>query len=139
MFEIRLTIEKEHADQMLQAFIASVPQFDVKVMQQENSSVLMQLTTAKRPSNTGFRGGRPKKLTPDQQYRLFPNRRFNYIDLALTGRCNFSCKHCFNAADCNPRSSEPSLEEILRLIGRLDECGVGKLRLNAARRRWQAY
>ena len=66
MFEIRLTIEKEHADQMLQAFIASVPQFDVKVMQQENSSVLMQLTTAKRPSNTGFRGGRPKKLTPDQ-------------------------------------------------------------------------
>ena len=68
-------------------------------------------------------------LKPEQRYRLFPNRRFPYIDLALTGRCNFSCRHCFNAADCNPRSTEPSLDEILRLIGRLDECGVGRLRL----------
>ena len=33
-----------------------------------------------------------KELKPEQQYRLFPNRRFNYMDLALTGRCNFDCE-----------------------------------------------
>ena len=70
-----------------------------------------------------------KELKPEQCYRLFPNHRFSHIDLALTGRCNFRCKHCFNAADCNPRADEPALEEILKLIGRLDECGVGRLRL----------
>lgn len=73
--------------------------------------------------------GEEKKLRPEQRYRLFPNRRFSYIDLALTGRCNFSCRHCFNAADCSPRSTEPSLDELLQLIRRLDECGVGRLRL----------
>lgn len=65
MFEIRLTVEEDHAEQMIQAFTASIPQFDVQVKQQERGSVLLLLT--KKPSAfTGSKGGRPKKLTAEQ-------------------------------------------------------------------------
>ena len=69
-------------------------------------------------------------LLPDQEYKCFPNRRLDYIELSITGRCNLNCKHCFNAKDCNPRTAEPSMEQLFALLERMDECGVGRMRLN---------
>ena len=53
--------------------------------------------------------GLGEHLLPEQAYRLYPNRKTEYMELSLTGRCNLNCKHCFNASDCKPRTVEPSL------------------------------
>ena len=53
-----------------------------------------------------------RSLLPEQEYRLFSNRRFYHVELSVTGRCNFRCKHCFNAAGTKPRTVEPSLEQL---------------------------
>ena len=70
-----------------------------------------------------------RQLLPEQTYKLFANRRFHYVEVSITGRCNFRCKHCFNAADTRPRTVEPSLEQLKGLLAELDDCGVGRLRL----------
>lgn len=70
------------------------------------------------------------ELRPEQEYRCYPNRKLDYIELSVTGRCNLNCKHCFNAKDCHPRTAEPSMEQLLALLKRMDECGVGRVRLN---------
>lgn len=69
-------------------------------------------------------------LLPEQEYRLFPNRKASYVDMCVTGRCNLNCKHCFNAKDCNPRSVEPPLEQLLSLLDRMADCGFCRIRLN---------
>ncbi len=69
-------------------------------------------------------------LLPEQAYRLFPNRRMDYMEISVTGRCNLNCKHCFNAKDCNPRSAEPTLEQLISLLDRMADCGVCSIRLN---------
>lgn len=69
-------------------------------------------------------------LLPEQAYRLYPNRKMEYVELSITGRCNLNCKHCFNAADCNPRMVEPSLEQILALLRRMKDCGVCRIRVD---------
>lgn len=71
-----------------------------------------------------------EKLRPEQEYLLYPNRKLDYIELSLTGRCNLNCKHCFNAKDCHPRTEEPSMDRLLTLLERMDGCGVGRMRLN---------
>jgi hypothetical protein len=53
-----------------------------------------------------------RSLLPEQEYRLFSNRRFYHVELSVTGRCNFRCKHCFNAAGTKLRTVEPSLEQL---------------------------
>lgn len=70
------------------------------------------------------------RLLPQQEYRLFPNRRMDYVELSITGRCNLNCKHCFNAADCKPRTVEPTLEQLLKLLDRMVDCGVCRIRLD---------
>lgn len=70
------------------------------------------------------------KLLPEQEYHIYPNRFLHYLELSVTGRCNFNCKHCFNAPDANPRSVEPGFEQLLYLLDEMAACGVGRLRLN---------
>ena len=71
-----------------------------------------------------------EKLLPEQQYSLFPNRKLDYMELSITGRCNLNCRHCFNARDCNPRTVEPKLEQLITLLDRMADCGVCRVRLN---------
>ncbi len=68
-------------------------------------------------------------LLPDQEYKSYPNRYFPYMELSLTGRCNMCCRHCFNAPDQNPRTVEPSMEQLENLLEQMAGCGVGRLRL----------
>jgi len=44
------------------------------------------------------------------------NRYFPAMNWMITGKCNYNCLHCFNAADNNRLQSEFSWEEAKRLI-----------------------
>ena len=59
------------------------------------------------------------ELDPAQKYLFYENRRFRNMDICITGRCDFRCRHCFNAAD-NERSrgTHPTTEQLLDLIAR---------------------
>ncbi len=70
-----------------------------------------------------------ERLHPGQEYLQYKNRFFPYMELSITGRCNLNCRHCFSASGTAPRTEEPSREQLLALLGRMDACGVGRLRL----------
>ena len=57
-------------------------------------------------------------------YKEYPNRYFPQMSIMLTGKCNYNCLHCFNAADNAPLSSEWKYEELLDLLDQADECGI---------------
>ena len=65
-----------------------------------------------------------------QRYRFYENRCFRKVNLAITGYCDFKCKHCFNAADSSPRNVQPATDDIIALLGRLDDCGIAGVRIN---------
>lgn len=52
------------------------------------------------------------------------NRYVPTINWMLTGKCNYNCKHCFNAADNAPLMSEWNIEDAKRLIEEAYNCGV---------------
>ena len=52
------------------------------------------------------------------------NRYFPAMNWMITGRCNYNCLHCFNAADNAPLMSEWSMEEADKLLGQARDCGI---------------
>ena len=52
------------------------------------------------------------------------NRYFPAMNWMITGKCNYNCLHCFNAADNAPLQSEWSLGEANRLLNMARECGI---------------
>lgn len=65
-----------------------------------------------------------KELSEWQRYRHCENRYFPKINWMITGKCNYNCLHCFNAADNAPLMSEWSLEEAKRLLDEAQLCGI---------------
>lgn len=63
-------------------------------------------------------------LTRWQEHRVCDNRYFPALNWMITGKCNYNCLHCFNAADNAPLMSEFSMEEAMRLIDEADKCGI---------------
>lgn len=70
-----------------------------------------------------------EQLSDWQKYRFCDNRYFPAVNWAITGKCNFNCRHCFNAADNAPLNSEFTWEQCLNFIQELDECGVQNVTL----------
>ena len=64
------------------------------------------------------------ELTPWQKPRFCDNRYFPALNWMITGKCNYNCLHCFNAADNAPLMSEFTWEEALSLINQADRCGI---------------
>ena len=64
-----------------------------------------------------------KSLDP-WQYRVCDNRYFPAMNWMITGKCNYNCRHCFNAADNAPLMSEFTLEEAERLMDEAAACGI---------------
>ena len=62
-------------------------------------------------------------LTPWQR-KVCDNRYFPLMNWMITGKCNYNCLHCFNAADNAPLMSEFTLEEAERLLDEAEECGI---------------
>ncbi len=57
------------------------------------------------------------------------NRYIPTMNLMITGRCNFNCLHCFNAADNSALMTELSLEEICSVLDQARDCGVNSLQI----------
>ena len=66
----------------------------------------------------------PEHLAGEQEYILFPNYRFNYMELSVTCRCNMNCKHCFNAPDAHPRIVEPTFEQLVDALDQMQRRGM---------------
>lgn len=59
------------------------------------------------------------RLTSWQEHLDCDNRYVPALYLSITGKCNFNCRHCFNAADNAPLMSQWDYDEYLAF---LDEC-----------------
>ena len=68
-------------------------------------------------------------LSPWQKYEYLGSDFFPFATLEITERCNYSCRHCFNAADSGAPSAELSLEALGRILDELRACGVQNVRL----------
>ena len=63
------------------------------------------------------------ELSPWQK-RDCDNRYFPAMNWMITGKCNYNCLHCFNAADAAPLMSEFTLEEAERLLDEAEKSGI---------------
>lgn len=52
------------------------------------------------------------------------NRYFPAMNWMITGRCNYNCIHCFNAADNAPLMSEWTMDEANKLLDEARDCGI---------------
>ncbi len=52
------------------------------------------------------------------------NRYFPAVNWMITGKCNYNCLHCFNAADNAPLMKEWSLDEAEKFLDEAAECGI---------------
>ena len=58
-------------------------------------------------------------------------RKHTYLRVSLTDRCNFRCIYCMpeNGAEFREKSEILTIEEIVRIVQVLSECGMNKVRL----------
>ena len=63
-------------------------------------------------------------LSTWSKYRHCDNRYFPGMIWMITGRCNYNCLHCFNAADNNPLASQWSWEDAQILMDEAQKCGI---------------
>ena len=69
------------------------------------------------------------EIDRDQLYYHFDNRYFQNLYWSITGRCNFSCRHCYlSSSDVVP--CELSHEEAIDIIDQIADCGVYHLLLS---------
>ena len=57
------------------------------------------------------------------RFRHFGHRFVPYMNLMLTGKCNYNCRHCFNAAENADRMAEWGYEDVLDLLDQAADCG----------------
>lgn len=62
-------------------------------------------------------------LEPWQRYRVFPARYAESVHWAITGRCNFRCRHCLVSA---PDAHQPQLPlpDLLHIADEIARCGM---------------
>lgn len=58
------------------------------------------------------------------RFRRYDNRYFPRMNLMITGKCNYNCMHCFNAADNAPLMSEWDFADICSLLDQAADCGI---------------
>ena len=57
-------------------------------------------------------------------YRKYDNKYFPTMNLMITGKCNYNCLHCFNAADNAALMTEWTFEDVCGLLDQARDCGV---------------
>lgn len=72
------------------------------------------------------RGERPSEWS---RYRRYEHRFVPAMNLMLTGKCNYNCRHCFNAADNADRMAEWAYEDVLDLLDQAAACGMHSVTL----------
>ena len=71
-------------------------------------------------------GERPAEWS---RYRRYEHRCVPALALMLTGKCNYNCRHCFNAADNADRMAEWDYEAVLDLLDQAADCGIHAITL----------
>lgn len=61
--------------------------------------------------------------------REYENKYFHDINLMITGKCNFNCLHCYNAADNSVITTEFTPDEICDLLDQAKDCGIRGVQL----------
>ena len=59
--------------------------------------------------------------------KTYENRYFPKMNLMITGKCNYNCLHCFNAADNAPLMTEWTFEALCDLFDQARDCGIHAL------------
>lgn len=68
-------------------------------------------------------------LSEWQKHLDCDNRYFPAMEYAITGKCNYNCLHCFNAADNTPLMSEWTLDEAKTMLEQAQKCGLNAITL----------
>lgn len=86
----------------------------------EDSPLLQDLIQRRfcRPAKPG------EELSAWQKEKICANRYFPEMNWMITGKCNYNCRHCFNASDNNRLQSEFTLDEAERLVEEAEKCGI---------------
>ncbi len=67
-------------------------------------------------------------IDKDQQYRFYRNRFVPAAHWAITGRCNYRCRHCYMDAPSG-QYGELSHEDAFDIIEQLSQCGIQQIEL----------
>ncbi|MDO4532444.1 MAG: radical SAM protein [Coriobacteriia bacterium] len=63
-------------------------------------------------------------LFPQQRYKRYPCRYKRDVYWSITGKCNYSCKHCLVSAP-HAKFGHPTTEQLLNLVEQMAACGIG--------------
>lgn len=63
------------------------------------------------------------------RFRRYEHRFVPSMNLMLTGKCNYNCLHCFNAAENADRMSEWSYDDVIELLDQAADCGIHSITL----------
>lgn len=63
------------------------------------------------------------------RFKRYDHRFVPAMNLMLTGKCNFNCRHCFNAADNAAIMTEWDFDELLDLLDQASDCGMHSITL----------
>ena len=58
------------------------------------------------------------------RHKSYDHRYFPKMNFMITGKCNYNCLHCFNAADNAPLMTEWSYEDAVDLLRQAKDCGI---------------
>ena len=72
------------------------------------------------------RGEHPSEWS---RYRKYEHRFVYAMNLMLTGKCNYNCRHCFNAAENADRMAEWDYDALLDLLDQAADCGIHSITL----------
>lgn len=68
-------------------------------------------------------------LRPEQEYKYHDCRHFTEAVWAITGRCNYRCRHCSVSAPNVDKLTDLSMDDCKKVITQLEECGIGNVTL----------
>ena len=63
------------------------------------------------------------------RFRKYGHRFVPAINLMITGKCNYNCRHCFNAADNAEKMSEWDWDALMDLFDQAADCGMHSITL----------
>lgn len=72
------------------------------------------------------RGEHPSEWS---RYRKYEHRFVPAMNLMLTGKCNYNCRHCFNAAENADRMAEWDYNALIGLLDQAADCGIHSITL----------